>query len=79
MPIVLNLEDSKIEKLDDKNYLYRPANIKNFEEWTNNKKPHSYLIQHDIYEMFQSIPAPKKNRKMSTSSTDSVVQMFEDL
>ncbi len=29
--------------------------------------------------MFQSIPAPKKNRKMSSSSTDSVVQMFEDL
>ena len=29
--------------------------------------------------MFQSIPAPKKNRKMSSSSTDCVVQMYEDL
>ena len=29
--------------------------------------------------MFQSIPAPKKNRKMSSSSTDSVVQMYEDV
>lgn len=77
-PVVQLLEDTKIAKLDDSNYLYCPADIKSFDDWTLQKNHKNYFIPTDVFDMFNGIPTSiQKKRKMSDTSNDSIIKLFE--
>ena len=77
-PVVQLLDNTTVTKLDDKNFLYRPADIKSFDDWILPKNHTNYFIPTDMFEMFNGLPIPiQKKRKMSDTSNDSIIKLFE--
>jgi len=71
--------NSIIMNFENKNYLFRPADIKNFEEWNSAKKTSNYFLSTDMFEIYKGIRAIKNNRKLSTNSTssDGIIEYIE--
>lgn len=66
-----NNNNSIIMNFENKNYLFKPADIKNFEEWNSSKLTTNYLLSTEMFEIYKGIRTIKNNRKLSTNSTSS--------
>ena len=64
-------ENNIIMNFENKNYLFKPADIKNFEEWNSSKLTTNYLLSTEMFEIYKGIRSTKNNRKLSTNSTSS--------
>ena len=69
-PIIMDFENKN---------LFKPAEIKNFEEWNSAKKIPNYFMSTEMFEIYKGIRTIKNNRKLSTSSTssDGIVEFIE--
>ena len=74
--ISIDYEDLEKEAEKDngfqKSALYNPVQVKNFEQWNQEKHYSNYIVQpHEIYDMYKGVIPSGQNRKMSNNSSDS--------
>ena len=63
-------ENNIIMNFENKN-LFKPVDIKNFEEWNSSKLTTNYLLSTEMFQIYKGIRSTKNNRKLSTNSTSS--------
>ena len=79
-PVVQLFENTIVDVLEDKNKLYRPVELKPIEDYYDFKNTNNFFLSTNLFDMYNGIPSiPRKNRKMSDQSIDSMVQLFEQI